>query len=71
MTYVLNSPFRLRGWKDRLGGIYYTEKRRVSFIGKENYLLLMKQQKSQTKRMKASPFLLERCSNYFVTFKVT
>ena len=42
MTYVLNSPFRLRGWKDRLGGIYYTEKRRVSFIGKENYLLLMK-----------------------------
>ena len=25
----------------------------------------------QTKRMKASPFLLERCSNRFVTFKVT
>lgn len=37
----------------------------------EDYLLLMKQQKSQTKRMKASPFLLERCSNHFVTFKVT
>ena len=42
MYYILNRRYRLRGWKNRLGGLYDSEKRTVKFIDKNYYVLLMK-----------------------------
>ena len=42
MTYILENRFRLRGWKNKLGGLYDSEVGKVFFIDKERYLLLMK-----------------------------
>ncbi len=42
MYYILNRRFRLRGWKNKLGGLYDSETRRVKFIDKNYYILLMK-----------------------------
>ena len=42
MTYVLDRRYRLRGWKDRLGGVYDTKSKKVRFLDKPYFLLLMK-----------------------------
>ncbi|MBR5091565.1 MAG: radical SAM protein [Ruminiclostridium sp.] len=42
MTYVLSKRYALRGWSNRLGGLYDTETKKTRFIDKNYYLLLMK-----------------------------
>lgn len=42
MTYILNKRYRLRGWKNKLGGVYDTEKKKVNFLDRDYFLLLMK-----------------------------
>lgn len=42
MYYILNRRYRLRGWKDRLGGVYDTKSKKVRFLDKPYFLLLMK-----------------------------
>ena len=42
MNYILNKRYRFRGWKNRLGGVYDTEKKKVFFLDRDSFLFLMK-----------------------------
>lgn len=42
MIYILSKRFRLRGWKNRLGGLYDTVKKNSVFLNRDCFFLLMK-----------------------------